>query len=343
MRNLYIIFTLFFSSFCLAQDATFNTINSRQLITGSDTFYLVDIIAFSKSGFKMGSGQLYINYDTTAFGQNVFLNNKFEILTSDSSAILNKKIGAPPFLFNFYGDFFVNDNTASRISFSWQHDFTGGCMTQSNIDFYTGLLFTLKLKYKLGKTQSPANVCFESGDNFIHQIFTTCGPNNCNTNDCLNFPGIQLQTDVYSCSPDCRIVYATANDGLGSLRAALLCSAEGDTILFAPNMKNDTIQLANSVITLDKNINILPCPEINVKINGSNLSKVFEVNPSKNVVIQSLYIFAGMNTDCSGILNNGNLTLRNATIRAQQNISTSSLVKNNASLNIDGIVRLIGQ
>jgi len=166
MNKMTKYFIILLGLFCFVnvegQDVTYSLSNPRMETEGLDDYFLADVLTYSNLGFKLGSGQLYFNYDTLAFGPNIFNSGALEIIIPDSS-ILDRRVGSPPFSFNYYGNFITNDNIYSRVSFSWQHDFSYACLDTVNVDYYTGVLFTLKIKYLSGQAGQNTGLCLEGG------------------------------------------------------------------------------------------------------------------------------------------------------------------------------------
>lgn len=338
----YLILMLFiiWSSFLVkGQDVTYSLTNPRTTTEGADNFFLVDVLTYSNLGFKLGSGQLYFNYDTLAFGPNVFNSGALEIIIPDSS-ILDRTVGNPPFVFNYYGNFITNDNIYSRFSFSWQHDFSHACLDTVNIDYYSGVLFTLKMKFLSGQSGQSTGLCLEGGSNYIDQTFTACGPSDCNTNDCFNNPGTQLLMDYYLCE-DCRIVYSTADSGEGTLREAISCAIPGDTIRFAPNLKIETIGVSSSEFTIEKDINILARKDLAITVSGAATNRLFNISAGNEIIIEGLTLLNGNDATGNCILNFGTLTLRDLRIEAANGITPK--VENEGMLTIEGTVRVVDE
>lgn len=334
-RLIIIVFIVLFGAEAGAQDVTFTLTNPRTEIEGQDTFYLADVLSYSNNGFKLGSGQLYFNFNTEAFGENVLINGNLEIIIPDSS-VLNTLLIAGPFQFNFYNDFVANDNTVSRFSYSWQHAFSLGCLFKDNINYFSDCLFTLKIRFLPGKSDVETELCMESGANYVDQTFTTCGPSDCNINDCFNSPGTQIVNDLYPCS-DCRIVYSTADSGDGTLRNALACAQPGDTIRFARNLQLDSILLTSSDLVIDKAIKILANKDYFIVVNGQQVDRVFTIQVGNQVVLEGLHLVQGTN-DLNGsiIKNGGNATIRNLTMYMTSSVENGAHILNLGDIQLEG-------
>lgn len=200
----YFIFSLIFSlifiaQFCIhAQDLTFTFANAQNTNDGSDNFYEVDVMAASTAGFELGSSQVYINFNTGAFGTNVHANGALTITRPEGSVLAKKVLGS----FDFYESFTQNDNTDSRFSFSWQQaGFSSACLGGNNITNSAGIVFHVKVKYTPGGFGQHAGFCFEGSGIFGDQTFTACGPSDsCTSKNCTAAPNAQITNDNFSCS-----------------------------------------------------------------------------------------------------------------------------------------------
>ena len=106
----------------------------------------------------------------------------------------------------------------------------------------------------------------------------------------------------------CQLVTDTTDEGPGSLRYAIDCARDGDTILFQSNLAGDTIVLTDSLM-ISKNIVILNTHEMAIAINAENIAKAIHISAGKNVTMSHLDILSGTGSQGRGITNYGNLTL----------------------------------
>ncbi len=68
-----------------AQNIEFTFANAQTTNDGSNDFYEVDVMIATVDGqadFKLGKGQVYINYNTAAFGSNINAGGGLEITSS---------------------------------------------------------------------------------------------------------------------------------------------------------------------------------------------------------------------------------------------------------------------
>ncbi|MEL6276749.1 MAG: T9SS type A sorting domain-containing protein, partial [Bacteroidota bacterium] len=194
MKNLFIYFTMGFLLIitqCIsAQSITFAIANK---VTTTDSVFF-DVTLASTSPFKLGSGLLYFNYNTAAFGPNVVANNAVKI-SFPTGAVLGQVA-----FFPVYTSFIENDNTSDRFAFSFQQGVSSGTIPADNITSTPAVLFRVAIAFTTGGNGQADDLCFESSEIFDDQFFTACGPDALGSPDCFNFPGTQLADDVFECN-----------------------------------------------------------------------------------------------------------------------------------------------
>lgn len=245
-----------------AQDIQYFIANEKVVVEGGDSLLMADVYAKSDAGFKMGAGQLYINYDTSFLGQNIVGQNRLEVIT-DTTTLLGKKLNGTPL--SLYGQFIKNDNSASRLSFHWSANFSADCWPENNMKFYIGKLFTLRIQMLPGSTPLSPALCFETMTSYIDQTYTACGPGTCDVQNCLDYPGINLSNDTYYCR-DCRIITKTTDFGIGSFRMAIDCAGPGDTVYFDVAVNDQHIELQAPMIEALAPITVFADPQQNITI-----------------------------------------------------------------------------
>jgi CSLREA domain-containing protein len=99
----------------------------------------------------------------------------------------------------------------------------------------------------------------------------------------------------------------TNDDGVGSLRRAVLCAPPGATLTFSPALVNQTITLTTGEIAINKALTIDGSNAPNIKISGNNASRAFNVSAA--VTLNALTI----QNSTGGIYNGGTLTVTNST------------------------------
>ncbi len=120
------------------------------------------------------------------------------------------------------------------------------------------------------------------------------------------------------CDPECSIYVDNTNDnGFGSLRKAIACAKDGDTIQFDPILIGDFIDLTSGTIPINVSIGInLPPignPLFDVSVRAQSPDRVFDISNNVGVHMRHLDIWATENFggDPRILLNEGNLILEN--------------------------------
>lgn len=157
-----------------AQNIEFTFANAQTTNDGSDDFYEVDVMIATVDGqadFKLGKGQVYINYNAAAFGSNINTGGGLEI-THDTGYILNQSN-----VLDYYSTFTANDNSSSRFSFAYQQGINSGSMVD-NVTNIPAKLFHIKMKFT-DFGEMPM-VAFEDNETEVagcrDQFETACGP-----------------------------------------------------------------------------------------------------------------------------------------------------------------------
>ncbi len=224
----FLIICFFLTSVVGAQDITFTFQNARNTNDGTDDFYEADVYIESSTDFKLGSGQIYFTYNTTAFGENIDGSGNFEYLQPDGSILAETYSGFPA-----YSSFIANDNTNSRVSTSFQQGLSSGTITANNVTGTAKHLFSIKIKYE--DINEEPTVAFETGAVFLDQFFTACGPSTFGLPDCTNNPGVQITNDTFDSSgatPDTTVpVISLTGDAAVTVEAATTYSDAGATAL----------------------------------------------------------------------------------------------------------------
>jgi hypothetical protein len=117
-------------------------------------------------------------------------------------------------------------------------------------------------------------------------------------------------------------VLNTKDSGAGSLRAAIAAASSGDTIVFAPSVRQRTITLTSGELSITKSLDIEGPGAAQLTISGNHASRVFDISGGVTVTIAGLSIANGFanSTDGGGaILNDGStLTLSNDVLSNNQ-------------------------
>lgn len=185
-----------------SQDIHFTFANAMKTNAGVDNYYEVDVMiqTINATGsFKLGSGQLYFDYNTAAFGTNVKANASFTVTQPNPAYICGQYVDAAAA--NIYGPFTTNDNTTSRVSWAFSQAFSSSTFAAVNVTATPTKLCHLKFKY-IDVNQVPS-VSFYYAGIFSDQFFTACGPDAggpFGAADCGANPGIKIINDTFDSS-----------------------------------------------------------------------------------------------------------------------------------------------
>lgn len=184
-----------------AQNIEFTFANAQITNDASFDFYEADVMIAAVEGqadFKLGIGQVYINYNPSAFGNNINAGGGLEI-TYPAGYILGQVNGFP-----YYSDFVANDNSTTRFSFAYQQGISSGSMID-NVTSTPSNLFHIKMQFT--DSGQPPLVVFEDNEtqppgvsNCRDQFFTACGPSTggLGFDDCAGFPGTQFNDALFN-------------------------------------------------------------------------------------------------------------------------------------------------
>ncbi len=199
MTYFKLLFLLFFSPFAplpsSTQDLVYEFANAKN--SPDSSYYEVEVSLASNAPFYLGSGQLYINYNEAAFGSNVIANQSLEVLHPPGSILADlSNTGETVFPIRV-----VNDNANGRFSFAWASELAAGCLPEPNMMDSARMLCQFRINYAPGGFGEMPSLCFETLAPFDDQTGTMCGPwNTCAPEDCINFPGAIISSDVFDCS-----------------------------------------------------------------------------------------------------------------------------------------------
>lgn len=152
----------------IAQNITVAYENAVITNDGVDDFYEVDVFLSSDTDFILGEGQFLWDYNTAAFGENIFTNGNLEYLRPANSIL-----GSQTFTVDNYSGFVANDQVADRTGFAWTQFWSGGTIGD-NVSAIPELLLRIKIKY-VNLAEDP-NVCFNTVSPRDDQFKTACGP-----------------------------------------------------------------------------------------------------------------------------------------------------------------------
>ncbi|MDT7831597.1 T9SS type A sorting domain-containing protein [Flavobacteriaceae bacterium S356] len=180
-----------------AQTVTFSFANAK-MTDGSGgvgtTHYEVDVMLTTDTDFKLGIGQIYIDYNTAAFGTSIAGGN----LTTNHPAgsatgyILDTRVFGG--FANFYNALNVVNNTSSKVSIDWNQAQTAANLPAANVTVAGSptLLMHLTIQYT-DNTQDPM-IAFDAG--LSDNLSNTAGDGPLGTGD----PSVNITNDSYDSS-----------------------------------------------------------------------------------------------------------------------------------------------
>lgn len=247
-----------------AQDIHFTFANAQNTIDHGEYYYEADVMIEASEAFKLGSGQIYLTYNTEAFGDNVSKHSGIQY-EYEPGYILGES-----YVLSAYKSFTQNDNTENRVSFTFQQGVSAESITKENVTTTAKPLFHIKLRY-LDVTKNPM-IAFEEGKVFQDQFFTACGSMlksgaKAGFPDCANLPGKQLVNDTYDSTGAALQTLSTDDEAL-------------DTISLYPNPAANFFMVKG----LD-----VPNATISISdLNGKLIKSLPDHNLDKNITISDL-------------------------------------------------------
>ncbi|WP_179218239.1 T9SS type A sorting domain-containing protein [Dokdonia pacifica] len=193
-----------------AQNIELSFDNAAITNDGANDFYEVDVMITSDVAYTQGSGQFFLDYNTTAFGTLINGSGGITFERPDTSILGGQTTvevvpGTVIPLGAHYNSFFINDATTSKVSFIWQQNGSAG-MIEQNIPANTPVaLVRVKMQFLDGASAVSPDLCFDETNPFDDQFFTACGPFDPLVGftfinaDCVNEAG----TQIFDYTPDC--------------------------------------------------------------------------------------------------------------------------------------------
>lgn len=147
-----------------------------------------------------------------------------------------------------------------------------------------------------------------------------------------------------SCDANCSLLVTnTLDDGPGSLRKAILCAADGDTILFTAALTNQFISLTSGSIPVNKGIKILQTSGTRIKVIADNEGPTLDIS-SGNTEMRyiSLYGSDEVGKEGRALINCAQLLLENVELYDQETlVGLGTTFTNHGQLQILGQTKII--
>lgn len=185
MKNNYkhlrlICFAILVSFISHGQNIEISLVNPENTSDGSFDYYEADLMIKTIDGladFKLGDGQVYLNYNTAAFGTDIATNGSLEVTADFSEGyILGERYLNTPSL-DLYDISSLANNTTSRASWAFLQVWSSGAISEV-VTSTPKMMAHIKIKYT-DVSQNPM-VEFEDDENIVasarDNFFSACGP-----------------------------------------------------------------------------------------------------------------------------------------------------------------------
>ena len=153
---------------------------------------------------------------------------------------------------------------------------------------------------------------------------------------CNPHPQVYGETEDYSVNiVSCQTVFNTRDSGEGSIRYAIECAEDGDTVFLSSSINDSTIIITSTSLEIDKNIFIIANPEDSIIVSSVipqtvDVETIFNINPGKVVKFENFSIKGGYGPNGSAIRNQGDLLLDNVPILNGGMTGLNSVIENQA-------------
>ncbi|WP_422106831.1 LamG-like jellyroll fold domain-containing protein [Winogradskyella sp.] len=147
----------------------YQIINENITQDGATSYYEADIQISGSEDLKLGDGVLYFNYNTDAFGENIVVNNKFELTFPTKTYVLGQQHEISPEVYLPYYQIPSKtlDNASGSFAFSWEQMLSESYFT-NNITTTNSLLVHLKIEF-LDDSENP-ELQFETDNTRINGL-----------------------------------------------------------------------------------------------------------------------------------------------------------------------------
>lgn len=187
-----------------AQEVHYSFANVQSTKAGPFGSLEFDVTISGSSEFTLGSGQLYLNYNPAAFGENALAKgNMIVTVPPGKDYLLEQKDNATGWAPTYTQPLDLKDNTASRVSIAFRQNVRGAHI-DPNVGEKPRKLFHVRFQYAKAHFLGAHGICFEQGRPYDQQTFSACGPFDRGASgspDCKNFPGTRISSEIFDCNP----------------------------------------------------------------------------------------------------------------------------------------------
>ena len=143
------------------------------------------------------------------------------------------------------------------------------------------------------------------------------------------------EVEDYTLKVKCNLVTSTSDSGNGSLRNVSLCVDDGDPVLFAPSLNNQTITVTGTQLISDGIWKWMATAGSNITIQAVSVNRIIRIPVGFSAEIQNLNLIGGTAAEGSAIDNLGSLILRDTNVHPAAG-SGSIPIRNTGSISIYG-------
>jgi hypothetical protein len=147
------------------------------------------------------------------------------------------------------------------------------------------------------------------------------------------------EVEDYTLKVKCNLVTSTTDSGNGSLRNVSLCVNDGEPVLFAPSLNNQTINVTSAQIMSDGQWKWMADAGTNITIQAVGINRILKVPVGTSAEIQNLKLIGGTAAEGSAIDNLGSLILRDCIVRSAPS-SGSIPIRNTGTFNLYGVCNI---
>lgn len=144
--------------------------------------------------------------------------------------------------------------------------------------------------------------------------------------------GVRVCVTDFDCNTE---VKNTNDNGPGSLRTAVGCAANGDTITFAAPVQGSTIVL-NSPLEITQDLFIQAATSESISTDATGVSHAFDIPVAAAVEMEGFTIIGGSAPEGAAIHNSGQLTLTDITVVSGGGMPGGKMIKNAGALTLKG-------
>jgi hypothetical protein len=190
--------TICCSNLLFGQNINLHYENEQLSITGATGVYNLDIMIQSDETTTLGSGDLYFDYNSNAFGANAVSNGNITLSVPNGFWLAQKDNNSGTV--NIYSFPKISDSGSDQFKVSWEQVIEGACMEDLPVG-QSEALFHLEMNYIPNGINFGTGLCFSQSPD--DELFTACGNNSfCNglAMNCTTYPSAELTDISYDCA-----------------------------------------------------------------------------------------------------------------------------------------------